>query len=599
MLYLLLFIFCFYHNACANTEVKTEVKTEAEYSSSKFPALNATELLKSQENVTVILINQGYDPALIPENLEAFSPVMLQDSSIIYKADSQRDITTISSSKYTDVFLGEYKNFKPVAVKISKLTELLFQFESSMIMTYVQDTVPTPYHHGYVRIKKRLGMVHDFVPNSQTLQKLLISTNITDTNLVSIAMQVTEALVKIHQKFVLHNDYHTSNILVTMENNKSVVKVIDFGQATFRIGTPYVPDFGNIYTFVAPEFSDDSVLSSPATEVYSLGEVLRRINIRLKKRVLNRIVTMCMQTEREKRPSAKGVAFLLSLFLNNLKTADSLSVVKGKERKVPVDFEDLPFMNKTIPLITSADAVSSKTDRFVWIKKSDTTNIFLATYLDRSVAVKVYKQTDYKYLLNEALIYMYMNDTSVTPYFYGLYPTGQLVSSLGLVNRFFASAEVVEDLVPGMKSRTVRFQLSVIVRICQVVQTFHDRGLLINNIGLDNFLVQADKDFADIKIVGLSCVSGLEGLTDSIILQDIIAYNSTSPEVEQSGTTSVQSDVYSVGRALLELNGHDLLAIEIARTFEPCLMKGLVHCPKLTHIIEVFENISKSDGSGP
>jgi serine/threonine protein kinase len=95
-------------------------------------------------------------------------------------------------------------------------------------------------------------------------------------------LHVCEAVQHAHQKGIIHRDLKPSNILVTMEDQEAVPKVIDFGVAR-AISQPLTEH--TLYTeqgqlvgtpeYMSPEQADESNQDiDTRTDVYSLGVVL-------------------------------------------------------------------------------------------------------------------------------------------------------------------------------------------------------------------------------------------------------------------------------------------------------------------------------------
>ena len=94
------------------------------------------------------------------------------------------------------------------------------------------------------------------------------------------------AVQQAHQKGIIHRDLKPSNILVTIENEKPIPKIIDFGIA--KAMTPTADDrrmntqFGAVIgsmDYVSPEQSAGTLDLDTRTDIYSLGVVLYQLLI--------------------------------------------------------------------------------------------------------------------------------------------------------------------------------------------------------------------------------------------------------------------------------------------------------------------------------
>ena len=95
----------------------------------------------------------------------------------------------------------------------------------------------------------------------------------------ALFLQVCEGVSHAHQRGVIHGDLKPSNILITMQNGKPVVKIIDFGVAmgagsmVFNpLSSSPSPDlrFGSL-AYISPEQTYDNPEPDIRSDIYSLG----------------------------------------------------------------------------------------------------------------------------------------------------------------------------------------------------------------------------------------------------------------------------------------------------------------------------------------
>lgn len=110
---------------------------------------------------------------------------------------------------------------------------------------------------------------------------------LTIENRLELMAKVCDAVQHAHQKGIIHRDLKPSNILVTLEENKPVPKVIDFGlakaldHAAKLTDETLVTQIGNVVgtlQYMSPEQANSSELDvDTRTDVYSLGVILYQL----------------------------------------------------------------------------------------------------------------------------------------------------------------------------------------------------------------------------------------------------------------------------------------------------------------------------------
>ncbi len=99
---------------------------------------------------------------------------------------------------------------------------------------------------------------------------------------LALFMQVCEGVQHAHQKGVIHRDLKPSNVLVALQDNKPVPKIIDFGVAKATTQTltdnPLFTQFGQVIgtpEYMSPEQAENTSLDiDTRTDVYALGVIL-------------------------------------------------------------------------------------------------------------------------------------------------------------------------------------------------------------------------------------------------------------------------------------------------------------------------------------
>jgi len=123
--------------------------------------------------------------------------------------------------------------------------------------------------------------VMEFVPG-EPVTDFCRRNNLDVESRLRLFLQVCEAIEHAHQKGIIHRDIKPSNVLVTMQGERQVPKIIDFGIAkatgpTLGPGTTFTAAGQLVGTpaYMSPEQADLGTLDvDTRTDIYSLGALL-------------------------------------------------------------------------------------------------------------------------------------------------------------------------------------------------------------------------------------------------------------------------------------------------------------------------------------
>lgn len=203
-----------------------------------------------------------------------------------------------------------------------------------------------------------LSMVYQLVPEGNTFYDWLkVADAFSPVQWLSVALQLAENLDILHRKCVLHNDLHSSNIMLhfhdggrysadcgmsmleraeddeKLEMARSLAKAkvkgttlptvtfIDFGFATFRAGKVFHSSSESLAScqHLAPEVLKHAE-TTPASDVFSLGHEIQHVAKALNSSALFDIVARCTKPDPRSRPPVRWVVnSLRKLFFHELR----------------------------------------------------------------------------------------------------------------------------------------------------------------------------------------------------------------------------------------------------------------------------------------
>jgi hypothetical protein len=174
-----------------------------------------------------------------------------------------------------------------------------------------------------------------------------------------------------------------------------------------------------------------------------------------------------------------------------------------------------------------------------------------------SVVVKVYDRirTSFDLVYEEAKTLIFLQDTGFVPIFYGIVDVVTTeYDTIGLVQECVGHGLTLDRLLCLRPNIALSDWLMMAQQLCEGLSCFHARNILVNDIKADNVLIEMKISGYTIKYVdfGLAtykggCQFATPGDTN------LKKYYHLAPEVRQAESTTMLSDVYSLGYILDEI----------------------------------------------
>ena len=135
-----------------------------------------------------------------------------------------------------------------------------------------------------------------------------------------ILLGCTSALVYLQSKHILHNDIKTDNVLIESTSSGVRAILIDFNKAclscdakVYKLSSEEKRRYSKYHPQIAPEVRNGSQRQSFASDIYSFGRILYKVNdIALVVPCVNSLSLLCLSPVAVKRPSASELEKSLS-----------------------------------------------------------------------------------------------------------------------------------------------------------------------------------------------------------------------------------------------------------------------------------------------
>lgn len=174
-------------------------------------------------------------------------------------------------------------SFDPVALKVlhprllkDEVKRKRFIREAQMMMRMKHTNVVR--FHEILELGDQLAFVMEFI-EGQTLEEWQSDPQfeLDEATLTSLFVDVLRGLGCAHRHQIVHRDLKPANLMITLEGDRHVAKIIDFGVARYADQPTAVEDKNKIVgtaAYISPEEVKDPETVCPASDIYSIGVMM-------------------------------------------------------------------------------------------------------------------------------------------------------------------------------------------------------------------------------------------------------------------------------------------------------------------------------------
>lgn len=167
--------------------------------------------------------------------------------------------------------------------------------------------------------------------------------------------------------------------------------------------------------------------------------------------------------------------------------------------------------------------------------------------MDKDIVAKYFKKdrSSLEDILDEARVLLYLQDTGYVPRVYGLIETNRKDCDPILIQECFGDGVTLDDLLDRKISKKI--WLSICLQVASGLWKIHQKGVLINDIKLDNILVDYRGDFQHIRFIDMGIATFRSSYVSSGPEAAMAECSHLAPEVRKLKPSSPKSDIYGLG----------------------------------------------------
>ena len=311
------------------------VRKEKDHTLSKLKKTRS--LLESEKHQTTLLRTRAKTSeatfyAEITKTARFSIPVIAQNQLISDPESKACTSKGIGSGTFGDCFLRSYRNIE-VCVKYCRQSSYEEVVKEAEFIRKLQGHPNLPILFGISHKKEAVPYIvtkfHGSNKRSMNTLYYLLSQNqsqYSTSDFIQLAIDCAKGLMHMHNNGILHNDLKTNNVVVEIVSDRPCAVIIDFGKSCYignarvkRIPIQERDDYRQRYPHIAPEIVSMTRSQSFASDVYSYGILLQKINYFCDKK-LEHVIKIATEEKPEKRASLDTlIGFIQTTSVKNAK----------------------------------------------------------------------------------------------------------------------------------------------------------------------------------------------------------------------------------------------------------------------------------------
>lgn len=190
--------------------------------------------------------------------------------------------------------------------------------------------------------------------------------------------------------------------------------------------------------------------------------------------------------------------------------------------------------------------------------------------------------------IEEARKLLYLSDTGYVPVCFGLVEfTNQKrnIKSFGILQEFIGEGQTLHRFLRQSKGVSKADWISISFQLAHGLDKFHHKRILVNDIKANNIVMYTRKNAYRLKYIDFGLASYRAGRTFHPQSEKLARLRHLAPEVRRGCRTNEESDVYSLGCLMRQINIYgninDLLLVSHMCTREIPKMRLTAHATRL------------------
>ncbi|BFZ22917.1 hypothetical protein BsWGS_25956 [Bradybaena similaris] len=218
------------------------------------------------------------------------------------------------------------------------------------------------------------------------------------------------------------------------------------------------------------------------------------------------------------------------------------------------------------------------------------------------VAIKdFYESSSWDLVIHEARMLMFLQDTGITPRFYGLrrrFDVSKQPSEYCIIMEYFGDGRTLFNVMSDKMVLAGDEWMDIVGQLVAGLRLIHRKNVLINDLKADNILIDLTGGRKIIRYIDVGMATYKQGLTFQLPQDQMSKYNFLAPEVREGARTTTRSDIYSLGYMLEQMcRMADSTLGGLRKLVARCMEKNPARRPDIDDIVSQVHRFIASKAS--